>query len=175
MYNVGALLESLPTSGVMTSPNFPGNYPDSVHERRTIEVAKGNLINIHFTDFEVEPAELDYVHITDGDGTFLGLFWNKDGISNRGSCKDGGVSNITSVTETVQILFHTDMSGTRSGWRLEWSKQRILVDAVINLVSRFISITGNGKRASNVWCPHLPQLPVRIPQRPRPRPENPGS
>ena len=127
MYNAGALPESLPTSGVMTSPNFPENYSNRLHERRTIEVAKGNVIHIHFTDFELEtPAEVDYVHITDGDGTFLGLFWNKDGMSSRSrgriSCKDGGVSNVTSVTETVHILFHTDESGTSSGWRLEWSK-----------------------------------------------------
>ena len=129
--------ESLPTSGSLSSPNYPSSYRDNLHERKTIEVAKGNVINIHFTDFKLEANyEVDYVQITDGDGRFLALFWTKhnlDGGNNgsqlgrgsRDNCKDGGVSNITSVTETVQILFHTDMSGTRSGWRLEWSKQRI--------------------------------------------------
>ena len=125
--------ESLPTSGVMMSPNFPGNYTNHLHERKTIEVAKGSVINIHFTDFELESPGFDYVQITDGDGTFLGLFWSKDSRlarhhsfpgRARGGCKDGEISDITSVTETVHVLFHTDMRGTRSGWRLEWSKWR---------------------------------------------------
>merc|ERR1719381_96133 len=67
--------ESLPTSGEMTSPNFPSNYPNDLHERKTIEVAKGNVINIHFTDYELEsPDQVDYLEITDGDGTLLGHF-----------------------------------------------------------------------------------------------------
>ena len=67
--------ESLPTSGVMTSPNFPANYPDNLHERKTIEVAKGSVINIHFTDYELEsPDQVDFLEVTDGDGTLLGHF-----------------------------------------------------------------------------------------------------
>ena len=67
--------ESLPTSGVMTSPNFPAAYPNDLHERKTIEVAKGSVINIHFTDYELEsPDQVDYLEVTDGDGTLLGHF-----------------------------------------------------------------------------------------------------
>ena len=109
------------------SPNFPGNYTNHLHERKTIKVAKGSVINIHFTDFELESPGFDYVQITDGDGTFLGLFWTNDEGGNgsgrgKGRCKEGEISDITSVTETVHVLFNTDMSGSRSGWRLEWSK-----------------------------------------------------
>ena len=115
------------------SPNFPGNYTNHLHERKTIEVAKGSVINIHFTDFELESPGFDYVQITDGDGRFLALFWTKhnlDGGNNgsqlgrgsRDNCKDGGLSDVTSFTETVHVLFHTDGSDTESGWRLEWSK-----------------------------------------------------
>ena len=112
---VGALSEEPEqpeqTSGHLSSPNFPANYPNDLHERKTIEVAKGNIINIHFTDFDLErPGQADYVEVTDGDGSFLGR-----GDINR-------ISNITSHTETVHVLFHTDRTVTRSGWRLEWSK-----------------------------------------------------
>ena len=103
--------ESLPTSGEMASPNFPAAYPNNLHERKTIQVAKGNVVNIHFTDFELETGSVDYVKVTDGDGTLLGLFLS-----------DNLIHDITSVTETVHVLFHTDGSVTRSGWRLEWSK-----------------------------------------------------
>ena len=117
--------ESLPTSGEMTSPNFPANYPNNLHERKTIEVAKGNVINIHFTDFEVERTDpVDYLEITDGDGTLLGHF----GSGHYTEATPGRtlrMENLTSVTETVHLLFHTDESVTRSGWRLEWSKSRL--------------------------------------------------
>ena len=116
----------------MTSPNFPANYPNGLHERKTIEVAKGNVIKIHFTDFDLErPDQVDYVDITDGDGSFLGRFGARhsagEGESSEGSGDEGPgemikISDITSNTETVHVLFHTDSSVTRSGWRLEWSK-----------------------------------------------------
>ena len=87
---VGALPEepeSLPTSGEMASPNFPRNYANDLHERKTIEVAKGNVINVHFSDFELERpgpgGSVDYVEITDGDGTLLGRF---GGEYNMGGC-----------------------------------------------------------------------------------------
>jgi len=116
--------ESLPTSGEMTSPNFPSSYPNDLHERKTIEVAKGNVINIHFTDFELEsPDQVDYLEITDGDGTLLGHFGAAHFVDNSGGGPRKGIqiSDLTSVTETVHVLFHTDESVTRSGWRLEWS------------------------------------------------------
>ena len=125
--------ESLPTSGEMASPNFPRNYANDLHERKTIEVAKGNVINIHFTDFNLEnPDQVDYLEITDGDGTLLGHFgagyyvdegqrWDLDG----GLRKE--ISDLTSVTETVHLLFHTDESVTSTGWRLEWSKLRLFI------------------------------------------------
>ena len=125
--------ESLPTSGEMASPGFPSNYHNDIHERKTIEVAKGNVINIHFTDFNLEnPDQVDYLEITDGDGTLLGHFgagyyvdegqrWDLDG----GLRKE--ISDLTSVTETVHVLFHTDESVTNTGWRLEWSKLRLYI------------------------------------------------
>ena len=118
---------SLPASGHLTSPNFPANYPLELHERKTIEVAKGNVVHIHFTDFELEsPDQVDYVDITDGDGTSLGHFGARHypntlefGQGDRGI----RIPDLTSVTETVHVLFHTDGSVTERGWRLEWSSK----------------------------------------------------
>merc|ERR1719175_21163 len=124
--------ESLPTIGHLTSPNFPANYPLELHERKTIEVAKGNVINIHFTDLDLE-RPYDYVDIIDGDGTFLGHFGPRhnldEGVDGEGSgdgSSEGGERMITSFTEWVHVLFHTDDSESRSGWRLEWSSSPAL-------------------------------------------------
>ena len=95
-------------------------------------MAKGNVIKIHFTDFDVERTdEIDSVHITDGDGSFLGHFGARHYVdkemSGEGSGDEGPswalkIPDITSNTETVHVLFVTDQTITRSGWRLEWSK-----------------------------------------------------
>merc|ERR1719234_2797455 len=104
---------TLPESGEMTSPNFPNDYPSGLHQRKTIQVAKGKVINIHFTDFEVEhPGQFDYVEITDGDGSRLGRF---------SADQNGNLPNVTSNTETVHVLFHSDEETAKRGWRLEWS------------------------------------------------------
>ena len=68
-------------------------------------------------DFELEsPDAVDYIEITDGDGTNLGhLTYHDVDLARR---------NITSNTETVDVLFHTDGSVTRRGWSLEWSKYK---------------------------------------------------
>ena len=110
---------SLPVIGqTMTSPFFLGNYPDNFCQIRTIEVPEGNFINIKFTHFDIETSDDgDYVQITDGDGTFLGHF------GARHQLEMGATTfNVSSYTETAHVLFHTDQSGARSGWRLEWSE-----------------------------------------------------
>ena len=139
----GILLEepmSLPVIGqTMTSPFFPGNYPDNFCQIRTIEVPEGNFINIKFTHFDIETSDDgDYVQITDGDGTFLGHF------GARHQLEMGNTTfNVSSYTETVHVLFHTDRSGARSGWRLEWSECLLSSSAVTkNPHFRFVLFSG---------------------------------
>ena len=103
------------------SPNFvyepqPGQrvrwdnrYPPDVHETKTIEVPKGKKIKIQFSHFMVESC-CDYVRITDGDGTLLGNYHYKP------------KKDIVSKTDTVHVLFHSDSSAEREGWRLEWGE-----------------------------------------------------
>ena len=110
----------LATSGVLTSPNFPERYLDRLDIVKKIQVPEGNTIRIRFTDFDCE-REYDYVTITDNDGTRLGLF---DGGEN--SEDDWRTKEIVSNTDTVEVLFHTDSSGTRTGWRLDWGEYKVL-------------------------------------------------
>merc|ERR1712181_213437 len=104
----------LATSGVLTSLNFPERYLDDLDIVQKIQVPEGNTIRIRFTEFDCEP-QYDTVTITDKDGTRTPLF---DG--NHDDVNDEWREEIVSNTDTVEVLFHTDGSCTRSGWRLDW-------------------------------------------------------
>ena len=129
----------LPTSGEITSPNFPSEYPNDLHLTRIIKVEEGSIIKIHFTHFDVYDPDVtghkcspkpfckctghrqfteewkcsdDFVEIQDGEGKpFAHLFG-----SNR------TVDDLFSPTETVRILFHTNGQYAGQGWRLEWGE-----------------------------------------------------
>ena len=52
-------IKSLLVPGVLTSPNYPGNYPNSVEKTETIQVENGLLVLMHFTEFDIE-AQFDW-------------------------------------------------------------------------------------------------------------------
>ena len=61
---------------------------DDILSGLILEVAKGSVINIHFTDYELEiPDQVDYVEIIDGDGTLLGYFGAAHYVDNSGEGK----------------------------------------------------------------------------------------
>ena len=65
---------SIEISGVLTSPNFPDNYPNDLDKIDMIAVAPGKRIDIVFTNFTVQPhpsCRHDQVSISDQDGTEL--------------------------------------------------------------------------------------------------------
>ena len=104
--------ESIPRSGVLTSPNYPSPYPNSHDSSQTIKVAEGKTIRVRWTNFDIE-LEYDYVQIVDEYGTEPTPRMS----GNRLKAPFDSNSNI------VRIKFHTDGDTTRTGWRLEWTEQ----------------------------------------------------
>jgi len=101
-------------SGKLTSPNFPSKYPNNQDTSDTVEVAPGNKIKIHFTHFNVQNFWrwcLDYLMITDGDGSQL----------LPKTCRDSFPGDITSNTNKVIVTFHSGPSGRRQGYKLFWT------------------------------------------------------
>ena len=47
-------------SGIITSPNYPNNYPNSFDESHTIEVEEGEQINLEVTDFVLYMADMSF-------------------------------------------------------------------------------------------------------------------
>ena len=109
---------------MLTSPNFGvGDYPNDLNNKQTIQVEKGKAVKIHFTDFDLEACEVcDYVTITEGDGsTLANIRPNHPGFGME-DIADQLAEDIISRTDTVHVLFRTDDSVTRKGWRLIWGE-----------------------------------------------------
>ena len=112
------------STGVVTSPNHPGDYPDNLDKTQTLQVETGKILRLEFTRFAVYACDIttcpcDYVKITDGDGTTL--MDNSCGYSDPSLPAYFLPPIITTRSNRVEIFFHTDSSGTTTGWSLSWS------------------------------------------------------
>ena len=111
-------------TGVLTSPDYPSNYPNSLDMTESLQVESGKVLRMEFTFFAVESrpkCSHDYVKITDGDGAVL--MDNSCGYSNRSSTSSDFFQppNITTRTNTVNIIFHTSSHTSNVGWSLNWT------------------------------------------------------
>ena len=107
--------ESMLKSGVLTSPNYPNDYPNNHDSTQTVVVAEGKTIRYVWTDFQVEggSCSYDWVEIVDEDGYPL---MSKE-------CGSSLPSSGTSNNHIMRVKFHTDGDTTRTGWRLEWNEE----------------------------------------------------
>ena len=112
-------------TGVLTSPDYPSNYPNSLDMTESLQVESGKVLRMEFTFFAVEHVQSrcshDYVKVTDGDGTVL--MDNSCGYSNHSSTSSDFFQppNITTRTNTVNIFFHTNSYTSNVGWSLNWA------------------------------------------------------
>ncbi|KAK4871991.1 hypothetical protein RN001_016115 [Aquatica leii] len=110
--------------GVIESPNFPNNYPFDVDCTWTIEVSKGNKINVTFAQFELVSAlvatgcPVNYVDVSN----CLIKYKNDDeDFINYGIyCGMKPPSMITINSNIAQIRFVSNSSLVGIGFRLEW-------------------------------------------------------
>ena len=127
-------LERLLVTGFVTSPNFPGEYPNNLAKTQTIQVEQGQILSLKFTAFDTKGDILNcvsnYLTITDGDGTTL--MEKSCGSSSVGNVNIGGQNvgsslppNVRSRTNVVNLFFKTDawesVQIAVTGWSLNWS------------------------------------------------------
>ena len=113
-------------AGVVTSPNYPDNYPNLVHKTESIQVESGKVLRLEFTHFDVwacrdlTTCPCDYVKIIDGNGT--ALMDNSCGYSSFDPSHPGYFlpPAITSSSNRVEVLFHTNGRDATAGWSLSW-------------------------------------------------------
>merc|ERR1711962_1260723 len=101
--------------GTVQSQNYPSNYDNSLDITYIIEVGSGKKIKISFDDLDIEYdrwCRYDYVWLKDSDGGFLGE-------NTCGTTKPGVV---TSKANKVEVIFHSDNSVTKRGFKLTWTE-----------------------------------------------------
>jgi len=117
--------------GVLTSPNHPGNYPNSIDKTATLRVLEGRVMSLEFNAFYIEFdswCRYDHLTIVDGDGTTLmekscGNM-NLDGHVVIGDKRGSSLPVIRSRSNTVKFHFKTDHSLQRPGWSVKWAQVR---------------------------------------------------
>ena len=110
--------------GVLSSPNFPGSYPNNLKKRETLRGGNGTVLVLKFTAFDVEdPCPLrdpcpsprpcaDHLKIQDGDGTTL--------MDKTCGHLFSLPEKITSRSNIVHLDFNTDGKGQMTGWKVVW-------------------------------------------------------
>ena len=112
------------TTGVVTSPNYPANYPPHIEKTEKIQVEIGKVLRLEFTSFDVSVCDnctCDHVEIKDGDGKTLMDKSCGDSSTSPSSSDYFQPPVMVTNTNTVEIFFHTDAKGSESGWRLNWT------------------------------------------------------
>lgn len=93
---------------IITSPGYPSKYDDNLRRQWNIDVGLSNTVRITFTQFELENT-YDFVKIYNGQSTTCGSLANYTGTIYP--------LELTSTGRYMTILFTTDGSGTKSGFR----------------------------------------------------------
>ncbi|XP_055847074.1 cubilin homolog [Episyrphus balteatus] len=103
--------------GVIESPNFPSNYPDSLKCEWTIEGRKAETISLTFSHFELEALDLqcryDKFEVIDMKG--------EDVLQSHKICRDPA-GLLTSDGNKLVVRFTTDSHNNGNGFRLEYKR-----------------------------------------------------
>lgn len=95
-------------SGIIQSPNYPGNYPDQWSFTDCIYPSSGNIPTLTFTDFLTE-EDWDFLYISDG-STGMEI-----------STHTGATLPGPTTAPIIVVKFASDQSITQRGWQAEWT------------------------------------------------------
>ncbi|XP_036394823.1 low-density lipoprotein receptor-related protein 12-like [Megalops cyprinoides] len=100
------------SSGVITSPGWPFEYPSRINCSWNIRANPGEIITISFQDFEIQSS-----HRCGSDWISIGTYKNADGYR---ACGSSVPAPYISSQDHVWIKFHADDSLTAKGFRLSY-------------------------------------------------------
>lgn len=98
----------------MTSPNYPGVYPNNFNCQWTINVASVRNLRLTFSHFDIE-SPFDYVEVYDG----LSVSADRRLLKHSGSTVP---SDVVSTSSEMLVRFVTDGTGNAfRGWRATYT------------------------------------------------------
>ncbi|KAM7329439.1 hypothetical protein ACRRTK_011052 [Alexandromys fortis] len=119
-YTCGGFLTGY--SGIISSPFYPGNYPNNARCVWNILVPTNNYVSLNFMDVQLEGGcSFDYILLFDGPE------YNSSHIARV--C-DGARGTFTSTRNFMSVVFITDGSVTRTGFRASYVS--VYVPSTIN-------------------------------------------
>jgi len=144
--------------GTEISENFPNNYPNSLDKNYTIKA--DDTFVIEFSSFDLEDHSTclyDWVMIIDGDGSVL----------MPSKCGSEIPAPVTTNTNTAVVIFHSDHSVNKPGFRLQWKTVASVKSGII-ITGGYDAATGSltGSTSSELFNPstgktcfieHLPE------------------
>ncbi|MFH0810448.1 MAG: PilC/PilY family type IV pilus protein [Pseudomonadota bacterium] len=92
----------------LTSPGYPGNYPNNYHNEWTITRPGASSVRIHFSDFNTKNSS-DPVKLYDARNNLVVTY----------SGNKGAFTSQTLSGNTVKIDFTTNSSGQAKGWSID--------------------------------------------------------
>jgi len=95
------------------STNHPNNYPNNHDITTTLDAGRGKVVEVTFTDLNTENEAncgYDWVKVENSDGT--------DALPK--TCGTTKPAKFRSTTRVAKVIFHSDGSEVRSGFRLDW-------------------------------------------------------
>lgn len=100
------------SSGLLTSPDYPGPYPDDYDCQWIIRVASASKIRLTFSHFDIE--SFDFVEVYDGASVSGRLL-----LKHSGSTVPG---DVVSSSNEMLVRFVTDGTGNYfRGWRATYT------------------------------------------------------
>lgn len=115
--------------GVIESPGYPSNYPLNLNCLWSIQVPKGNKINVTFTHFDIYKAHRLYrnwirtrnpLFNDDCHQDYMQIKEFSDPNYSSKFCGSSSPRAINTKSNSLQIKFSTGIYMPRSGFRLEW-------------------------------------------------------
>ncbi|XP_065362088.1 cubilin homolog [Calliphora vicina] len=145
----GGTLQS--KNGVITSPNYPNNYPENSDCEWTITVTDHHAIIFTMDELDLEDfydCEMDYVEAfeerSDSDAEPLQLF------KKCGAMESEANNTWRSIGNTVTVRFHSDDSVSAKGFKLSYVEdcgERIVIDD-----EEYVDLTINKYSLINQTC-----------------------
>ncbi|XP_054994290.1 CUB domain-containing protein 2 [Sorex araneus] len=145
----GGVLTGL--SGVLTSPEYPNNYPNSVECRWVIRAAGPAAVKLVFVDFQVEDSEgcpYDYVAVLGGPGP----------AQEHRYCGRTRPPTLVSLGREMQVVFKSDFNIGARGFKAYYVSGECQ-EVYTALRGNFSSPQYPGPYPNNVHCHWTVRLP----------------